>query len=594
MNYIRFSFTLLMVVVSAFVMIYIVEGYYESRLTPASSASGVSIEAVRQQDSVLTRVKGLFKRAAAPAPEAPLDLSQKNEAEGSEVHHGLCVAAMTGDFEKTKLLLDAGVSANTRDAFGIRGITRATLWGHYEVVKLLLDRGASVNEKERLGVTLLMLAANQGDEKLLRLFLEKGAEVDARSEDGETALTTAARKGHSALVEILKEAGAEVPDDLELPEPVVRKEEQSENRSIAERLFSRDRRDSREHETGEEPSARSETAPMIPEHTTPGVPSAGELLNLPGEQPRALSSDALTWAANVSQASIQEKDVPLMPEDEEVYSPPRVSSEIQKVEVPRLELPKKTEASAPAFLPPSEEVKKIPSAQSMTLSESSPQVPSRPAVILPASPSKVKKVDLSTVPTEEEMLEEALLNLNRRRSDPVPESPPVQMPPAPAPAPVPVEKKTLQAVPERPQAALPPLPPSPRDDTGFVVSPRTAPVPAAKPPAAPAPKKAAAKKAAPQKAAISQDLLHATLVGDAARVRRLLEAGADVNVRGALEMTPLMIAAQDGNLMVVKTLLQKGAAVHAQNIVGQTALRLAMLRERDAVIAVLRSAGAVE
>ena len=78
------------------------------------------------------------------------------------------------------------------------------------------------------------------------------------------------------------------------------------------------------------------------------------------------------------------------------------------------------------------------------------------------------------------------------------------------------------------------------------------------------------------------------------RWRRLLEAGADVNVRGALEMTPLMIAAQDGNLILVKTLIQKGAAVHAQNIVGQTALRLAMLREREAVVAVLRSAGAVE
>jgi|GEM_PF-3741940 len=577
MNYIRFSFTLLMVVVSAFVMIYIVEGYYESRLTPASSSSGVSIEAVRQQDSMVSKVKGLFQRAASPAAEAPLDLTQKDEV-GSEVHHGLCVAAMTGDFEKTKLLLDAGVSANTRDAFGIRGITRATLWGHYDVVKLLLERGASVNEKERLGVTLLMLAANQGDEKLLRLFLEKGAEVDARSEDNETALTTAARKGYFGIVEILKKSGAKVPDDLELPEPVVRDESQGDNRSIADRLFSRDRRASREHETGEEPSSRSPAAPISPDQNTPGVPAASELLNLPGEQPRALSSDALTWAANVSQASIQEKEIPLLLE-EETTSPQRLIPEAPQKEMTLLEPPRKAEPAEAPFAAPPGEIKKIPLSDALREPESTPPVPGRPAVVLPAAP-RIKKVDLSAVPTEEDMLEEALLNLNRRRAEPSVETPPA----GPLAAPVIAEKKPLQ-VPEKIQ--IPSPPPNPKEEAVFFSQPLK--------PAAPAPKPAPpAKKPPVQRASASQDLLHATLVGDAARVRRLLEAGADVNVRGALEMTPLMIAAQDGNLILVKTLIQKGAAVHAQNIVGQTALRLAMLREREAVVAVLRSAGAVE
>lgn len=580
MNYIRFSLTLLMVVVSAFVMIYIVEGYYESRLAPAAPSSGVSIEASRHQNSIVSKVKDLFQKAAAPASEAPLDLTQKSEG-GSEVHHGLCVAAMTGDFEKTKLLLDAGISANTRDAFGIRGITRATLWGHYDVVKLLLERGASVNEKERLGVTLLMLAANQGDEKLLRLFLENGAEVNARSEDNETALTTAARKGYFEIVEILKKSGAKVPDDLELPEPAVRAEGQSDSRSIADRLFFRDRRASREHETGDEPSPRSSTTPISPDQNTPGVPSSGELLNLPGEQPRALSSDALTWAANVSQASIQEKEIPQLLE-EESNDPPRIISEAPQKEMTALEPPRKAQSAQTAFVPPPSEVKKIPLSQTLMEPESVPEVPSRPAVVLPSA-AKAKKVDLSAVPTEEEMLEEALLNLNRRRSEPSVEAPPAGT----LAAPVVVEKKPLQ-VPEKIQIASPPSVSQPRESAGFFSQPL-------KPAAAPAPKPApAVKKAAAQKAAASQDLLHATLVGDAARVRRLLEAGADVNVRGALEMTPLMIAAQDGNLMLVKTLIQKGAAVHAQNVVGQTALRLAMLREREAVIAVLRSAGAVE
>lgn len=588
MNYIKFSFTLFMVVVSAFVMIYVVEGYYEARIAAPAPSGGVSVEAVRSQESVLNRVKGFFRQAASSS-DAPVDLTAQKAA-GTEVHHGLCVAAMTGDYEKTKMLLDAGVSANTRDAFGIRGITRATLWGHYEVVKLLLERGASVNEKERLGVTLLMLAANQGDEKLLRLFLEKGAEVKAKSEDGETALTTAVRKGHLNLVEILKQAGAEVPEDLNLPEPhpSSASAEGEEKRSIAERLFSRDRRASREHETGEDPLP--EAGFMTAEEPSPAaVP--GELVNRPGELPRALSSDALTWAANVSQASIQEKEPLLLPETEESDSV-RLAPENPKTEIREVFQPQKPAAIEKPLTPPMHEMREMALEQALNEALPEPARPQPAAPAVPAMEGRAKKVDLSAVPTEEEMLEQALLNLNRRRSEPpkAAAAVPSAVMPAALPVPAAAEKKAvLAAVPEqKPVKAVPAAEIRHPEETVLALKPLK---PIAETPAAPPAKKPAQKIS---KAAVSQDLLHACLLGDLARVRKLIDAGADVNTRGALDMTPLMIAAQDGHLLVVKALLQKGADIHAQNIVGQTALRLAMLREREAVIAVLRSAGARE
>lgn len=587
MNYIKFSFTLFMVVIVAFVMIYIVEGYYESRLTPTSATAGLPQNAVPAQEnspaSLFGKFKGFFRQAAEPSGEAPLDLSQKTE-ERTEIHHGLCVAAMTGDYEKTKMLLDSGVSANTRDAFGIRAITRATLWGHHDVVKLLLDRGANVNEKERLGVTLLMLAANQGDEKLLRLFLEKGADVNAKSEDGETAMTTAARKGHGALVALLKKSGAEVPEDFHLPQAPAPVEVKGDNRSIANRLFSRGKDAASESAASPASDLPPEPVPAAPVQEISGVPEASELLNLPGEQPRALSSDALAWAANVSQASIQEKELPLLPEDEETEMPRLDLSDVQQTQRSQSGSIRKVTASEPVFKAPVRPAEKIQSAGALKLSESKPSA-ELPPVALPVQ-VKVKKVDLSTVPTEEEMLEEALLNLNRRRSE---ETAVKQLSPQAFPAvPAAVEKNPVSPSLEPAADVVLPVPVVSKEDAGFFSKPMEPAERAFKPVPPPA------KPAVRSRSAVSQDLLHATLMGDAAKVRQLLEAGADVNVRGALDMTPLMIAAQDGHLLVVKALLQKGADIHAQNIVGQTALRLAMLRERQAVIAVLRHEGAAE
>ena len=70
--------------------------------------------------------------------------------------------------------------------------------------------------------------------------------------------------------------------------------------------------------------------------------------------------------------------------------------------------------------------------------------------------------------------------------------------------------------------------------------------------------------------ACATDLMRAAQDGDTAKVKLLIEQGANINDRDAHGMTPLMYAAGKGRAEVVKLLLENGADVSAE--AGETAL----------------------
>ena len=86
----------------------------------------------------------------------------------------------------------------------------------------------------------------------------------------------------------------------------------------------------------------------------------------------------------------------------------------------------------------------------------------------------------------------------------------------------------------------------------------------------------------------------AVLIGDLAKVKSLIEEGADINAKDASGNTPLYYAIQQRNEDIAELLIAKGADVNAKNKSGQTALDIAIDQDHTGIVELLRKHGAKE
>jgi ankyrin repeat protein len=111
--------------------------------------------------------------------------------------------------EFQRLLGENATSVNAKGQSGWTPLMYAALYGDGEAVRLLLDKGAKPNAQNHDGGTALMYAI-EGEEKT-RLLLDHGADPNLRSGEGRTALLIAAgRSGSYPVVKLLLEKGADV------------------------------------------------------------------------------------------------------------------------------------------------------------------------------------------------------------------------------------------------------------------------------------------------------------------------------------------------------------------------------------------------
>ncbi len=121
-------------------------------------------------------------------------------------------AAMRGDVEAVRALLQDGADVNAAQGDGMTALHWAAEAGDLEMVGMLLYAGANLQGVTRLGdYTPLHLASKAGNERVVAGLLEAGADPSAYTTTGEvTPLHFAAVSGSAASVELLLGHGAAV------------------------------------------------------------------------------------------------------------------------------------------------------------------------------------------------------------------------------------------------------------------------------------------------------------------------------------------------------------------------------------------------
>ena len=136
--------------------------------------------------------------------------------------------------ETAKVLVRRGADVNyVDDIYRIPPIVYAAMYGDTELTRLLIEKGANVNATTgngyaaKAGFTALIEAAYRGDVDVGRLLLEHGADPDAEAPGGTSAMSNAKHRGHAQFVTLLKRY-------VTVPEPAAKKQEASASAPAAQ------------------------------------------------------------------------------------------------------------------------------------------------------------------------------------------------------------------------------------------------------------------------------------------------------------------------------------------------------------------------
>ncbi|MDQ7760583.1 ankyrin repeat domain-containing protein [Xanthomonas sontii] len=119
-------------------------------------------------------------------------------------------AAMVGDAEAIRRLIDLGLPVDAVDAQGCTALLRAAGGGHAEAVKLLLSRGADLQHAAASGATPLSAAVSMRQTEIVAALLQAGAQIEHRLPGGVTVLMLACALGLPDIAARLLAAGADV------------------------------------------------------------------------------------------------------------------------------------------------------------------------------------------------------------------------------------------------------------------------------------------------------------------------------------------------------------------------------------------------
>jgi ankyrin repeat protein len=167
-------------------------------------------------------------------------------AQGGYYGNALQEAAIAGDLEVVRLLLDNGTTINPQGRCreercvgqvplrsgaqvnaegGCLGtaLQAAAVFGKLDILQLLLDRGADINTKGGRYGTALQAAASRGYLDILQVLFDNGADVNAKGGSYGNALQAAVARDRLDIVEVILARGANIdPPGLEWEQLIAR------------------------------------------------------------------------------------------------------------------------------------------------------------------------------------------------------------------------------------------------------------------------------------------------------------------------------------------------------------------------------------
>ena len=122
----------------------------------------------------------------------------------------LPAAAMAGDADAVRRLLELGFAVDSCDAQGCTALLRAAGGGHRTTVDLLIEHGADPQRAAHTGATPLSAAVSMRQAEIVNDLLAAGAQIEHRLPGGVTVLMLAAALGLPDIAARLLTAGANV------------------------------------------------------------------------------------------------------------------------------------------------------------------------------------------------------------------------------------------------------------------------------------------------------------------------------------------------------------------------------------------------
>jgi ankyrin repeat protein len=142
----------------------------------------------------------------------PQDTASQSENQNSPSYSAedLRNAALEGNLESIRQIVDTGVDVEEVDQLGRTALMFASYNGHTKVVHFLIEQGADVQKQNSEGRTSLMFASSGPFPATVELLLENGSDPNAKdSVEGWTPLMYAAAEGNIEVVEVLLDYNAD-------------------------------------------------------------------------------------------------------------------------------------------------------------------------------------------------------------------------------------------------------------------------------------------------------------------------------------------------------------------------------------------------